>query len=222
LIFDVGDVLYDGSLWRRWLLQLLARMNVHMSYAQFYREWEQQYSTQACLGHADYWQVLREYLTDQGLCEGQADEVCRAASTREKRGENQPRTFRGVARTLGMLRASGYRLAALSNTELEECQLRRKLARMGLDSFFGVVVSSRNSGAVKPQPEAYQAAMDTWPLAPHEIAFVGHDADELHGAAQCGLATIALFHEPHVAADWRIDDFADLSQLLGTPQLRAA
>ena len=222
LIFDVGDVLYDGSLWRRWLLQLLARMNVRKTYAEFYREWEQQFYPRACLGQQDYWQTLRHYLSHLHLTDGQIDEVCRAAFARERNGDNTPRAFNGVAPTLGKLKASGYSLAALSNTELTERELRQKLAAMGLETYFSVICSSRETGLVKPQPEAYAAVIDRLPLASHEVAFVGHDADELHGAAQSGLATIAVFHEPQVTADWRLDDFADLQRLLGKPQLRAA
>lgn len=29
LLFDMGDVLYDATVWRRWLLQLLHKMGLH-------------------------------------------------------------------------------------------------------------------------------------------------------------------------------------------------
>ena len=222
LIFDVGDVLYDGSLWRRWLLQLLARMNVRKPYAEFYWEWERKYYPRACLGHGDFTDVLRQYLGHLGLCPGQIDEVCRAALARERNVEHEPRAFFGVAQTLGRLQEAGYSLAALSNTELDEVDLRRKLALMGLDRFFDLVVSSRNSGAIKPQPQAYRAVLDRWPLQAEEVAFVGHDGEELQGAAEAGLVTIAVFHDPSVEADWRIDEFTNLSQLALAPLLRAA
>jgi len=223
LIFDVGDVLYDGSLWRRWLLKLLARMDIHKPYDDFYREWEREYYPRACLGQGDTSSVLRQYLADLGLCPGQVDEVSRAAGARERNGLNQPQPFFGVRRTLAYLKHNDFALAALSNTELTECDLRHRLAGMGLDEFFDVVVSSRNSGAVKPQPAAYRAVMDRWQLASDDVAFVGHDADELAGAAESGLATIALFHQPHVQACWRLDDFEQLCHLaFARPLARAA
>ena len=222
LIFDVGDVLYDGSLWRRWLLNLLARMNVHKPYTEFYQEWEHEYYLPACLGSGNNWVALQIYLKDLGLCPGQVDEICLAAQAREKNGLNRPQPFRGVRHTLAYLSNLGISLAALSNTELPEAELRQRLDTMQLGDYFDVVVSSRNCGAIKPQPGAYRAVLDRWQFDPAEVAFVGHDVEELSGAANVGLSTIAVFHEPQVVADWRLDDFPQLCFVTASQSLSRA
>jgi len=51
-------------------------------------------------------------------------------------------------------------------------------------------------------------------LTPDECAFVGHDVDELDGAAAAGIMTIAYNYEPGVAADIHIDRFAELLEVL--------
>src|SRR3981081_3849051 len=43
LVFDMDDVLYDATLWRRWLLQLLGRLGLKADYHTFYRTWDAEF-----------------------------------------------------------------------------------------------------------------------------------------------------------------------------------
>ena len=36
LVFDMGDVLFDATVWRRWLLQQLQRMGLQAGYRSFF------------------------------------------------------------------------------------------------------------------------------------------------------------------------------------------
>src|SRR5687768_3292479 len=62
LLFDMGDVLYDATLWRRWLLQILARMGVHATYRDFYRVWDHDYLRAVHRGERDYHEAFSAFL----------------------------------------------------------------------------------------------------------------------------------------------------------------
>jgi FMN phosphatase YigB (HAD superfamily) len=57
-------------------------------------------------------------------------------------------------------------------------------------------------------------------LPADRVAFVGHDAEELAGAARVGLATIAFNYDPDARADVFITRFRQLLSLvsLRSPQ----
>jgi len=62
LLFDVGGVLYDDTVWSRWLLKLLTRLGLHTSYTPFFRVWQREYLQRVTCGELEYWQALRLFL----------------------------------------------------------------------------------------------------------------------------------------------------------------
>jgi len=58
-----------------------------------------------------------------------------------------------------------------------------------------------------PQPETYDMALRHFDLSANQIAYVGHDAIELTGAANAGATTIAFNHAPEVDADLQLERF---------------
>lgn len=138
----------------------------------------------------------------------------RCSASRQKAAEIERRTlFEGVADTLAELKARGLKLAVLSDTESQEARVRRRLAELGIEQHFDAVLTSIDIGHVKPQPEAFAAALTRLAIPAAEAAFVGHDADELDGARQSGLVAVAFNHEDGVVADYYIEHFRDLLQL---------
>jgi len=47
-------------------------------------------------------------------------------------------------------------------------------------------------------------------LSPHQAAFVSHDARELAGAHQVGMATVAVLGDPEIKADYYAETLPDL------------
>ena len=45
-IFELNGVLYDGTAWRRWLLQLLSKRGLHTHYDVFFRHWDLEFASQ--------------------------------------------------------------------------------------------------------------------------------------------------------------------------------
>lgn len=222
LVFDMGDVLYDASAWRRWLARLLGRLGVNIDRNMLFRIWDQQYLDAVHRGMRLYHEAFAAFLHQLGLTSGQVDEVLAASWARKREFESQVLPMAGVLPALAELAAMGMRLGALSDSEHPAAQLRRLLARLGLETYFSSVVSSRDLGETKPAPACYQASLAALGLSPPEAAFVGHDSIELAGAARLGMATIAFNFEPDAVADVYLFRIDALPALLASCTARAA
>lgn len=212
LIFDPGDVLYDATMWRRWLLQQLLRLGLHTHYRTFYRVWERDYLADVHCGSRDFWNALRSYLLEVGLSRGQLDEILVSAQARERQFQAGNRPLPGVPATLAQLASRGIRLACLCNSHCPAAQLVDDLDRLGLADRFEIVLSSFDLGAAMPAVGSYQSALARLRLSADDVAFVGHDSQELAGAATAGLWTIGVNHEPDAQADILLDRFEQLIQ----------
>ena len=94
--------------------------------------------------------------------------------------------------------------------------------RFGMGDCFRAVVSSIDLGRTMPDREAYEAALGALQLPAQRVAFVGHDAVELAGAAAVGMSTIVFNGDVGARADLAIDRFEDLLQLTAAPLACAA
>ena len=193
----------------RW--QRLQALGVNIDYRELCARWETKL-VPVYLGRREYWEAFREFLGELGLAPGAMAEVLGFA--RQKAAEIEHRAlFDGVAETLDGLKGKGLKLAVLSDTESQETRVRRRLADLGIEQYFNAVVTSVDIGHVKPQPEAFAAALARLQVSAAEAAFVGHDADELEGARQSGITAVAFNHEDGVVADCYVEHFRDLLPL---------
>jgi putative hydrolase of the HAD superfamily len=216
LLFDVGDVLYDATVWRRWFLQLLTRMGFHTHYRAFYCVWDREYLHDVHCGHRDLWDALRDYLRSIGVGQGFADEIIAAGHARHAHLTEAVRPLPGVPTTLASLSAAGLKLGAVNNCCCTAEVLAEELDRLGLKTYLSVIRSSFDSGNAMPDPESYLAALDAMALPAEEVAFVGHDAAELDGARAVGMATVAVNHDPLAQADVLLDRFDELPQFVAS------
>lgn len=217
LLLDTCNVLYDATGWRRWLLQVLRRFGLHSHYRSLFYVWEKDYLHPVFRGQRDFCDALRTFLQALGLSRGQIEEVAAACQARRIRWEADTRLLPGVKSTLQRLSSTGFPLAVVSNSEYPSHLLRQRLERMGLQGLLTAVVSSRDLGRVKPDPICYQTALMALGLPAGAAAFVGDDADELAGAAQVGLQTIAFNPTCEPDSDISLTRFADLLDLVDFP-----
>jgi HAD superfamily hydrolase (TIGR01509 family) len=210
LLFDVGDVLYDATIWRRWLLKLLRRFGIAQNYDEFFRVWEHEYLDAVCRGQRNYEEAFESLLVDLGLTYAQIDEVEAAAHARRRLLAADIRPLPNVRTTIERLRQSGLVLGVLSDFEFPSTFLAERLARMKLGQAFSVILSSLDLERTKPDPDSYHAALSAMGLEPALVAFVGHDAEELAGAREIGMPTIAFNFEPGAQADVYLQFFHDL------------
>ena len=94
----------------------------------------------------------------------------------------------GAAEALAALRASGWRLAVLSNFD---DRLRGILAALGLAQRLDAVYLPSDLGSAKPAAEAFHAALEAMEVPPGRAVFVGDDPDlDLAAARAAGLVAV--------------------------------
>lgn len=214
LIFDVADVFYDATLWRRWLWRLVSRLGVRASYTAFYQPWDQRYLPDVCSGRRELAEALQAFLLAAGLSWAQVDEI--EASSRVERNnlESGARPLPGIVPTVLKLQALGLRMAAWCDAPCPSARLEDQLRQLGLDGRFAAVVSSFDLESVQPAPACYRAALRALALPARRVAYVGHDAQHLAGAKAVGLTTVAFNYQRHAVADHYLSRFEDLPRLL--------
>ncbi len=222
LLFDMGDVLYDATVWRRWLFKLLRRIGLDIDYHRLFRIWDADFLESVHRGERPYGEGFTEFLASLGLSTAQIDEVHAASQLHKHDLESGARPFPGVRSTITRLSAAGTSLGVLSDSECTAIELERRLDRLGLGGRFPVIVSSIDLRRVKPDPVCYRTALSLMELPARQVAFIGHDVEELGGAKAVGMATIAFNRDPGASADFIIERFNELLRFVDTDRRLAA
>ncbi len=223
VLFDACNVLYDNTLWRRWLLQLLSRLGLHTNYRCFFRVWDREFLDEVYRGRRTFCEAFRSFLQSAGLSSGQIDEIEAACKFRHHELHADTLPLPGVKTTLRRLHEAGVVLGTISNSECSAAAHREWLDRFALGECFTSVISSIDLGQTMPDPICYMKALGEMQLSPAEVAFVGHDSLEMSGAAELGMPTIAFNFEPDVQADVYINRFEELTDAVASrPSLTAA
>jgi phosphoglycolate phosphatase-like HAD superfamily hydrolase len=212
LVFGTDDLLYDATVWWRWLLQLLSRMGMHTHFLAMYRVWRHEYLPGVVCGQCDFWDALRAMLRSAGLTSGQIDEVLVASRPRKLQLEQNVRPFPGVKSTLARLAASGIPMAVFSfSSDSNQC-VSERLRSLGVLSYFSVVLSSVELGVRLTEAGGYRSAAEAIGIPSSEMAFVGHGAEDLAGAADAEMLTIAVNYDADARADVFLERFDQLDQ----------
>ena len=209
IIFDVGDILYDAAVWRRWLTRILQDAGVDVTYPQLVERWEALLVDVYC-GRASYWDRFDALLRGVHVPEDRIPAIREAARQKAMDVQKVREPMPGVPATLRRLKEEGVKLGALSDTESGEAKVRAVLTQLGVEEVFDAVVTSVDVGFAKPDPRAYAAAAAALDLDGNRCAFVGHDIDELQGSQHAGLYSIAYNYHPDAPADVYLNDFSDL------------
>jgi phosphoglycolate phosphatase-like HAD superfamily hydrolase len=217
VLFDLG-VLYDGTLWQRWLWRQVHRLGHPCEFPAFARTWNVAYQPDVNRGVRPLEDALASFLHARGLSPGAAGELVAASRHERKRIEIQDRPLVGVAATLRRLSGAGLSLAVLADSDSPAAALRQRMMRSGLGACDLAVVSSRDVAAVPPEPAGYAACLELVKKPADAVAYVARDSDRLEGARKLGLGTIAMGggNGPD-GADVHVRRFEDLMSLLGAP-----
>jgi HAD superfamily hydrolase (TIGR01509 family) len=219
VIFDMGDILYDASQWRRAMAARLQEQGVAIDFPAFREQWEAKLVA-VYQGKREYWDALHELLSELLSASGPAAvrETLDFGRQMAKIVGERRKPFPGVVETLPALRQMGLRLAVLSDTENGQARLRSTLAQLGIEPFFDAIVASCEIGHCKPSIEAFKAAAAAVATPVDHCAFVGHDLDELSGAMAAGMFSIAYNFEPGVPADAYVAHFSELPDVIAARQ----
>jgi phosphoglycolate phosphatase-like HAD superfamily hydrolase len=220
LVFDLDGVLYDHSIWRRWLLQLLGKLGLHTNYTSFFRVWDCDYAQQVAWGNLTYWTAMRSFLLAAGLSAGQVDEVEAAGRSRFSAAEQMIRPFPNVRSSLRQLSLRGLKLNLVTAFPWTCEQLADRLDRLEMANLFSHTSSARDWPQATPARQRLADSLETAGLAPARTAYVGRLKCELQAAAQLGMPTIAFNQEPDATADFQLEQFDTLPQMIPTDAVR--
>lgn len=121
--------------------------------------------------------------------------------------------FEGVRDTLITLKQRGYLLGIITDTANTVCAKLSWFERGGFGHVWDSIISSKEVGIQKPEPEIYNAALRQLGLQAGQAVFVGHRISELNGARAVGIKTIAFNYDKGACADFYIEKFADLLEV---------
>jgi FMN phosphatase YigB (HAD superfamily) len=208
ILFDAAGVFYrrPGST-RKYVASLVEGMGLSMDLSAEDRLRQKALRSQANRGHLspnEYWdQVL--------LMVGVADPVKRRALVSQINNySDNVLPIPGGREALAGLKERGFLLGIVTDTIYPIERKMRWLEQVGVAEFVDVVACSTVVGAHKPDPVIYLDALQQAQLTPDEVAFVGHDTDELDGAHRTGMATVAVNYEPGAKADYYVRSLVEL------------
>jgi HAD superfamily hydrolase (TIGR01509 family) len=217
----MANVLYDATLWWRWLAQLLARLHPSVDCKQLSQEWHSSYLSEVRCGRREFSEVFEAFLNHAGLPRGEVDEILAAGLSRRRDLEFEVFPYPGVKPTLQRLHQAGVPMAIISDSTNTSDELIERLARLGLAGYFDHVLSSVEVGAIKPAAICYESILSRLQIDRNRVWFIGHSEDELHGAAQCGLKTIGHNAPANIVCDGRVSRFETLLELFTPEPIRA-
>jgi HAD superfamily hydrolase (TIGR01549 family) len=208
LIFDMGDVLYDASGWRLWLFGVLSQLRLFSTFQQMEQIWES-YLINAHKGLLSWDEALKRFLHSLELPPSKEKEII-SATTSYRSAQKPLILFDGVQETLRQLTNHGRKLAVLSDTESPSSVVYQRLAGAGIGDHFEGIICSFDTGTCKPDPTAYFTACNSLDIPAKNCVFIGHDQEELDGASNAGITTIAFNHASGVKADYQVDHFTEI------------
>jgi putative hydrolase of the HAD superfamily len=135
------------------------------------------------ISERDYWR-LRARELGQAVGEPQWDVLTMLTQLRHTDPNAVVRP--AVKRLVQRAREAGIAVGILSN-ELELFYGADFLSRMDVLQEFEVIVDATRTQVLKPDPRAYQLALDEMGLPAHQVLFVDDQFRNIAGALRCGL-----------------------------------
>lgn len=136
----------------------------------------------------------------------------RAIYSRWQRIFRHIRPFPYLSDLLLKLKAQGYVMGVMSDFPVGD-----KLAHLNLPQVWDCVISSEDTGYLKPNPEPFLALASCLGTVPERVLYVGNSYTyDIEGAFNVGMKTAHLAREPALdsVADIVFDDYRTLEYLL--------
>jgi FMN phosphatase YigB (HAD superfamily) len=213
LLISPSQVLYDDTLWWRWLLQMVSRFGLHTNNDMFTSLWQSDYYDDVCQGDREVFDALQEFLTCCGLRRGQVDELCAAGRLHWRRLELELRAFPQTLPAIAALAQQGWRMGLLMHCPLSTSEAKSQLEQMRIARFFDHVVGSREIATRFSLPDFWSDVAQRLSVSPERIALMCHETRQLSAAKSAGLTTLAFQCDGHHTADAtlnRVDEVLSL------------
>jgi len=205
ILFDAGDILYYRPDRGQFLRAFLRENN--LADKEIPDGKKNSYRAQAFNGEITQREhrqaVLNLYgIDDPGLIE-------RGIQAMEK-DDNNIRFFDGVRDTLITLKKEGFLLGIVTDTANPIHVKLSWFEQGGFGHIWDSIISSQELGIEKPDPGIYHAALQQLGSSVRQTVFVGHSPEELDGARDLGMKTIAFNFNEDAKADFYIKEFSEL------------
>ena len=221
-IFQLGGVLYDGTAWRRWLLDHLKKRGLHTHYRLFFRHWDIEYIPRVRRGELSFQDAIENMLAKAGMPAAHIHEITPALRSKRRSFLAEERPLAGVADLLHALQAAGHRLALWGVEPCDQESIHDKVVRLGLDDYFDFVAHAENAGHGHVPDRLLASTLEALRVAHPQVAFVGNTPEYLRLARMVGLQTVGVGTEPSTQTDWHLQGVVQLQSLLPSRQQRMA
>jgi HAD superfamily hydrolase (TIGR01509 family) len=223
ILYDLGDVFFEAHYWRRWMYdQLSASGSFEGDFRDFYERYER-ILIPVYEGRTEYGDAYRGFV--ESLNTGDTDGFIERSLRVKKFYEDTRKLYPGVRDTVKLLNRHGVRQVVISDNEASGVTVRSEiLTRFGLARHVDSVITSHDVGCRKPDPRIFEAALKSAGCGPEDALFVGHDKNEIDGAAGLGLVTVEFnnYLGYRTDAEEQLNLFPELLQLAGVPAVPAA
>ena len=217
IIYDLGDIIYDASKWRKWLYSYFIKNKItSQSYKDVFTVWEHDFLIKSYTSqHCSYQDVFIEFLNSLGLKISLKSRFLEECWKKKAYYENNIVAFPFVPETLATLKQKNVSNYILTDNERGADNIKEQLLKkMTVLDSIDEVYSSVDIGFSKPNPKAYLSVLNANHLSAHETYFVGHEKEELDGAKSCNIKTIAYNYDDDVEADYKINHFNEILNTL--------
>lgn len=217
IILDMGDILYDATKWRKWLYQYLKKKKEQfLKYQGFIKLWDEKFLNHVHRGEIEYTEAFNQFLKCLKFNEKEIKLLNKVIWIKKKEIEMKIKPFSGVRFTLKKLKEMGKIICILTDSESNEISIRRGILKekLHINQYIDYVVSSIDIKSRKPEKVTYLYCVEKSLSQIKNTIFVGHDQDELDGAKDTGIRTVAFNYIDDVNADYKIKNFKDLLDIL--------
>lgn len=208
IFFDAGDILYTRPNKDQHLKAFIDshRLEVPEGLEDERKRLKELAFTGAIPRHSYYDQVIRFFgVTDPAMISEGVDAM--------SADDNSVEIICGVPETILELKEKGYLLGIITDTAMVFSIKLGWFDQHGFGKVWDSVISSKEVGTRKPNPEMYQRALTQVGVEPCEAVFVGHKKAEIDGAHEIGMATIALNYDPGTLADAYVNDIREIPKV---------
>jgi len=132
--------------------------------------------------------------------------------------------YRGAVNILNLLKQHNVPIGLIRNSKIPVHQMRKKLAKVDVDSFFTVVVMAGDAGYQKPNREVFELAVKEANIErlhqenPERILFIGNETDlDIVGANGVGWTSVLVCHTEDSSnglAKFEISNLAELEKII--------
>ena len=207
IFFDAGDILYHRPNKQQHMKAFLESHQLEIP--EGFDDEKNRLKDLAFTGkiprHSYYEQLIRLIgITDPGLITEGVDAM--------REDDNTVEIINGAPETIRQLKDNGYMLGIITDTAMAFSIKLGWFDQYGFGRVWDTVISSKEVGARKPDPEMYQRALIQVGVDPCDAVFVGHKKAEIDGAREMGMKTIALNYDSGTIADAYINDIREIPE----------